>query len=462
MLEKKALQTIKEYKMLQPGDTVLAGVSGGADSISLLYLLYNLKAELGLSSIYIGHFNHMLRKGESDIDQRYVEDQAKKLGLICLTDSKDVAAYAAKNKLSIEDAARRLRYAFYDETAIKTNSNKIVLGHTADDSVETFLMRLLRGAGLKGLTGIPPVRGNIVRPLIKIWRKEIDQYIASLKLVPRIDHTNYESKYLRNRVRLKLIPQLKIYNLNIKEILLQTVLLLTEDYLYMESKTKGAIEDVTISKKENSIELDAKKLRGLEPPIERHLLRTAVEKVKGNLAELTFSHIHDVIKNIDQTERWELHLPDSIFVSGNKNSLIISKDKPKELEKVAYLYNLTVPGEIIIKEAGLKISSSILDAPPEGFEESRDTAYLDFEQVGKKITIRSRKDGDRFYPLGMNGAKKIQDYFVDQKVPQEQRDLIPICEGGGRIIWVVGLRIDERVKIGRKTKKAIKLTSSKI
>jgi tRNA(Ile)-lysidine synthase len=207
MLKNKALQTIKEYKMFQTGDSVLIGVSGGADSISLVHLLFDLKSELGLSSLYVAHFNHMLRKEDSDMDQRYVEDQAKKLGLICLSESCEVSTYAAKNKLSIEDAGRRLRYEFYGKTAGKVGANKIALGHTADDSVETFLMRLLRGSGLKGLTGIPPVRGYIVRPLIKTWRREIDQYIASLKLVPRIDHTNYESKYLRNRVRLKLIPQ---------------------------------------------------------------------------------------------------------------------------------------------------------------------------------------------------------------------------------------------------------------
>ncbi|MFA4967594.1 MAG: tRNA lysidine(34) synthetase TilS, partial [Candidatus Margulisiibacteriota bacterium] len=279
---------------------------------------------------------------------------------------------------------------------------------------------------------------------------------------PRIDHTNYESKYLRNRVRLKLIPQLKIYNLNIKEILLQTVLLLTEDYLYMESKTKDLLTDITIKTKEDSIELDAQKLRELEPPIERHLVRTAIERVKGNLAELAFSHVHDIIKNLDQTERWELHLPDSIYAVGGKNSIIITKEKPKEIEKVSFYHTLSIPGEVEIKEASARIKAEIVESAEVNKEGSENTAYLDFEEIGRELVVRSRKDGDRFFPLGMKGAKKLQDFFVDQKVAQESRDLVPIVEAAGRIVWVAGLRIDERAKVDPKTKKAVRLTLSKI
>ncbi len=460
MIRDKALEAIKEHKMLNPGDSVLVAVSGGADSISLLYLLFSLKEELKLGPLYVAHLNHLIRRNEAQIDQKYVENIAKNLGLLCISESADVEAHAAREKLSIEDAGRRLRYAFYAETAKKVGANRIALGHTADDMVETFLMRLLRGAGLKGLTGIPPVRGNIIRPLIKVWRREIDNYIATLKLVPRIDHTNYESKYLRNRVRLKLIPQLKIYNLNIKEILLQTVLLLTEDYLYMEAKTREALLEIIVKEKEGSLELEAQKLRELEPPIVGHLIRTAIEMVKGNLAELTFSHIHSIIKNLDSSERWELHLPDMLYVIGNRNNLIITKEQPKEPEKVSFHYNLEVPGSIVIEEAKVKITSKILDDLSVG--ESQNTALLDFEETGKELVVRSRKEGDRFFPLGMKGAKKIQDFFVDQKVPASERDLVPIVEAQERIIWVAPFRIDERNKVTKKTKKVVKLTYEKL
>lgn len=457
MIKNKALETIREYKMLEPSDSVLIGVSGGADSISLLYVLVALKDEIGLSSICVAHLNHMMRKEEAELDQRYVENIAKNLGLLCLSESVDVEAYAAQNKLSIEDAGRTLRYLFYNESAKKIGANKIALGHNADDMVETFLMRLLRGAGLKGLTGIPPVRNNIIRPLIRIWRREIETYIASLKLVPRIDHTNYESKYLRNRVRLKLIPQLKIYNINIKDILLQTVSLLTEDYLYMEAKTKEALSAVVTKESEDKIELDAKKLRELESRIVGHLIRIAIEKVKGNLSEMSFSHIHNILKNLDSTERWENHLPGHIFITGSKTNLVITKDKPEEFQKTSFHYTLAIPGEIIIKEANVKISVEIVNEV-KNIEETGNTALLDFDEVGKEIVIRSRKSGDRFFPLGMNCAKKIQDFFVDLKIPIEKRDLIPIIESAERIVWIAGYRIDERVKVTKKTRKAVKLS----
>lgn len=461
MINEKALETIIEYKMFSPGDSVLVGVSGGADSIALLHLLHKYKEALKLSSIYVAHLNHMIRKDDAELDQRYVENISKNLGLICLSESVNVEALAAQKKISVEDAGRQARYAFYFQTIQKVGANKIVLGHTADDMIETFLMRLLRGAGLKGLSGIPPVRGNIVRPLIKTWRKDIDLYIASLKLVPRIDYTNYESKYLRNRVRNKLLPQLKIYNLNIKEILLQTVLLLTEDYLYMESKTKEALKDIIAKEKEGSIELEATKLRALEPPIVGHLIRTAIERVKGNLAELAFSHIHSIIKNLDSTEKWEIHLPDKTYAVGSKNSLIITKETPKEPIRNSFHYTLFVPGEVIVNEGGIKIKAELLDSIPET-DEQQNTVFLDFEETGLELSVRSRKEGDRFFPLGMKNAKKVQDFFVDLKIPSEDRDTIPIVESAGRIVWIAGLRIDDRAKIKKKTKKAVKLTCERI
>ncbi|OGC05208.1 tRNA lysidine(34) synthetase TilS [candidate division WOR-1 bacterium RIFOXYA12_FULL_43_27] len=456
MLKERFLQTIKEYKMIKPKDIVLAGVSGGADSVSLLHLLNEAKEELDFT-LYVAHLNHLLRP-DAEIDQRFVEGLSKNLGLTCISDSVNVAAYAETEKMNIENAARKLRYEFYRNTAQKIGANKIALGHNADDNVETFLMHLLRGAGLKGLTGIPPVRKNIVRPLIKIWRRDIDKYIATLKLVPRIDHTNYESKYLRNRVRLKLIPQLKIYNLNIKDILLQTILLLTEDSLYLEREVKQALQEIITRQSDYELELNLEKLRALDPPVQGHFIRAAIERVKGNLSELAFSHIHDILKNLYSNESWELNLPEKIFVIGTRSKLTITKEKPPLPQKISFRYKLPIPGKVLIEEIGMEIMAEI--ESKKSFQEtepSADTVYVDFDEAGKELLVRSRRDGDRFYPLGMKGAKKLQDFFVDNKINKEDRDRIPIVEAEGRIIWVAGLRIDERVKVTRKTSKVIKL-----
>ena len=209
MIKDEFLETIKEYKLLKKGERVLVAVSGGADSISLLQLLDSCKEKLEIT-LHVAHLNHMIRKGDSQLDVRYVQCLAQNLGIPITVESINVPVFAKERKMSLELAAREIRYAFLERVADKVGAQKIAVGHTADDNVETFLMRLLRGAGLKGLCGIPVKRGRIIRPLMKIWRREIEDYVGSLKLVPRRDYTNYESKYMRNRVRLKLIPQLKI------------------------------------------------------------------------------------------------------------------------------------------------------------------------------------------------------------------------------------------------------------
>jgi tRNA(Ile)-lysidine synthase len=229
----------------------------------------------------------------------------------------------------------------------------------------------------------------------------------------------------------------------------------------MESKTREALSEMIIKEKEGSLEFEAQSLRTLAPPIVGHLIRTAIEMVKGNLAELSFSHINSIVKNLDSTERWELHLPDEIYVVGTKNNLIITKEKPQEPQKISFHYTLPVPGSVVIEEAKVQITSEILE-DAKTLNESPNNAYLDYEETGKEIVVRSRKDGDRFFPLGMKGAKKLQDFFVDQKIQLNDRDLVPVIEAGERIVWVAPHRIDERNKVTKKTKKVIKLTYQKL
>jgi len=454
MIKKKFLETIKEYKMFKPGDQVLVAVSGGADSTALLNLLHQHREELGIS-LHVAHLNHMLRRGEAELDVKFVENLAQRLGIPVSVEAIDISVLAKQEKMGIEETARQARYEFFERAADKIGATKIAVGHTADDNIETFLMRLLRGSGLKGLCGIPPKRGKIVRPLIKIWRREIEDYVGALKLVPRRDHTNYESRYLRNSVRLKLIPQLKIYNLNIKEIILQTVLLLTEDSLYLENKISEVLSEVIISSNTEEIKIDISKLQSLELSLPGHILRMAVEKIKGDLTQLSFTHVHDILGKLEATEKWELHLPGGIFVIGNRGELVICKEKPKIREVKPFRYSLPVPGEIEIPETGRVVRGSFVEEIEKG--NNPDVAFVDYDVLGKEIIIRNKLPGDRFSPLGVKGTKKLQDFFVDEKVPVEERDLIPIVESGGKIIWVAGFRIDEQAKITEKTRKILKL-----
>lgn len=454
MIEDKFLETIKEYEMFAPGDTVLAAVSGGVDSTALLNLLVAHRDKLKLS-LHVAHLNHMLRKGDAELDARFVQGLAQKFNLPVTVEAVDVAALAKQEKLGIEEAARLARYEFFERTARKIGAQRIAVAHTADDNVETFLMRLLRGAGLKGLCGIPPKRGLIVRPLIKAWRREIEDYVGALKLVPRRDHTNYESKYLRNSVRLKLIPQLKIYNLNIKEIILQTILLLTEDNLYLENKAAEALESVQKTGEPGEVRLDLARLKKIEPALRGHLLRLAVARVKGDLNQLAYGHIRAVLEKLAATEKWELHLPGGFFAQGGREELVISRERQPQRETREFKYSLPVPGRVELKEIGRTFSSD--------FAEKLDTAagpnvaYIDHLALGREVVVRSKLPGDRFMPLGLKGTKKVQDFFVDEKVPAEERDSVPVVESGGRIIWLGGWRLDERAKVTERTKKIVRL-----
>jgi tRNA(Ile)-lysidine synthase len=453
MINDKFLESIKEYRMLRPGDTVLVAVSGGADSTALLNLLYANREKLGIT-LHIAHLNHLLRKGDAELDARFVEGMAQRMGIPVIVEERDVAAIAKEEKMGVEEAARMARYDFFEKTAQKIGANKVAVGHTADDNIETFLMRLLRGAGLKGLTGIPPKRGMIVRPLIKIWRREIEEYVGGLKLVPRRDHTNYESKYIRNSVRLKLVPQLKIYNLNIKEIILQTILLLTEDNLYLENEAVEAAAEVLSSQKSGEIKIKIDRLKQLESTIQRYVLRLAVEKVKGDLAQISFGHVRDILDKLEATEKWELHLPDRVFVIGDRGELIVCREKPKTKEIEPYKHLLSIPGEVRLEEIGKTLRGSFVESMERS--ENPAVAFVDYDSLGKEVFVRNKLPGDRFSPLGVKGSKKLQDFFVDEKIPSEERELIPVVESAGKIVWVAGKRLDERAKVTPKTTRIVK------
>jgi tRNA(Ile)-lysidine synthase len=453
MIEKKFLETIKEYQLLEPGDLVLVGVSGGADSTALLHLLHAHQKTLGIS-LQVAHLNHMLRKGVAELDANFVRSLAQKLGLPFTVEAINVEEIAKQKKLGVEEAARMARYQFFEKVAEQIGAQKIAVGHTADDNVETFLMRLLRGSGLRGLCGIPPRRGKIIRPLIKIWRQEIEEYVGKLKLVPRRNHTNYESKYLRNSIRLKLLPQLKIYNLNIKEILLQTILLLTGDYFYLEDEAQKALEQVIASENDQQIVLDLKAFKALPQVLQKYCLRLAVEKIKGDLKQLGFSHFQDILRQLDSTEKWELHFPEEILIIGKEGKLIIGREKAPILAVKSFRYSLPIPGEIEIPEVGKKVRSSFVEKMEKGTNPN--VAFVDYQALGKEVIVRNKVAGDRFCPLGMMGTKKLQDFFIDEKIPLEEREKIPLLESGGRIIWVAGWRLDEHAKVTEKTQKIVR------
>ena len=439
-------------------DRVLAAISGGPDSIALLHILHSSSKELGIT-LRAAHLNHMIRGRDALLDQRAVVSFCKKHSIPLSVKSINVPAMARSQKISLEDAGRRARYEFLEETADRVGASKIAFGHTADDNVETVLMRLVTGAGMRGLLGIPARRGRIVRPLIDSWRSEIEEYCRAHNLKPRIDKSNYDAKYLRNRVRHKLIPLLKTFNPNFKGAIKQMSDTMSADYEYLIGISEKALHGATKKTSRGSISLDIDKLLTYPDSIRRLVLRLAIEGVKGDLENLTLSHVEDISKKLLDNKRWELHLPDGVFALGNGDELEIRSNAPKVAHKLNFKYKMPIPGSITIREAGVKIKAELASKMSHLKLKLKDKncALLDVGKIGSEVVVRSRGEGDRFSPFGFSGTKKLKDYLIDEKVPAEKRDLVPIVESGGRIAWVAGMRIDDRFKVTKDTKKVVRL-----
>jgi len=438
MLEEKVLQTIKKFDMLSFNDRVLIGVSGGPDSVTLLNVLLSLKERYNLS-FFIAHLDHMLRGEESDEDVNFVKNLAQELDLPCEIKSYNLTKIARKEHLTLEEAAREYRYKFYSETAKKFKANKIALGHNADDQVETVLMRFLRGSGLEGLMGIPPVRGKIIRPLIECSRAEIEEYCQEHKIGYRIDSSNKEVIYFRNKIRLELLPSLA--------------------------------KDYEVARRENpeTVIIDLRKFISLPLALKRRIIRKAIEVVKGNLCSISFRHNSEILKLTEyQLGEKEIYLPDDLRVNKIYNKMIIykkriSEDQTDEIP-ATWEHNISIPGKTEIKSLGIKVEIEKLD--PADIRSSlyftrkkskgEFLEFIDYNKVKPPLKLRNRRIGDKFYPLKMKGLKKVKDFFIDNKIPKAYRGLIPILvDSEDQIIWIMGMRLDDRVKINSDTKKVL-------
>ena len=458
MLREKVLKTILEQDLISQGEGVLVGLSGGPDSLALIHILHSLKNRLGIK-LFACHLNHNIRGAAADEDQEFVSSFCRKIGVPLMVETFDVPSFARQNKLSLEDAGRKARYAFFDRVMKKFGAAKIALGHNADDNVETSLMRLITGSGARGLSGIAAKRGNIVRPLIMCWRNEIEAYCKLNGLHPRIDETNLDKKYLRNRIRHELIPLLKKYNPNVKSAISKATELLASDYKYLKDVATKALHGATIKLGGDQMLVDIDKLMMYPEPVAKLVIRLAVEAVKGDLENITFSHIEAIFSKLPDEKKWELHLPSGVFAMGDGDSLEISTVIPIPEEKIYFRYKLGIPGKLFLKEAGLRISAEKISDPSKLDLDlkNKNEALLDLGKLGSNVTVRSRLEGDKFSPLGIAGTKKLKDFFINEKVPPQKKDLVPIVEGKKGIAWVGGMRIDNRFKITGRTKEAVRL-----
>ncbi len=465
-LVQKASRTICNRKMISKDDRLLVGVSGGPDSVALLHLLMELGNRYNLQ-LYIVHLNHMLRGNESEEDARYVRRLAKKLKLPVFTGKRDVRKFAKANKLSLEEAARIQRHEFYEQIADKLNIRKIALGHNADDNAETVLMRLLRGAGEQGLIGIYPIRdiGNlkVIRPLLNIYRREIESFLKEKKINVRTDSSNTDNKFLRNKVRLELIPLLeKSYNQNIKHVLINTADILKEENEYLEEIAEKFYSQAVLGKSNENIQLDISKIRSYPLAIQRRVLRCGIKELTGTLRQITYQHCNEVLKLLNSNLAYgQIDLPNGLAVERLRKELVIRRGKAQNIRSI--IYPVKIHGETLVPELGVKLRCTV-SIKKSNIKLSTQNPYqenFDYDKIKKPVFIRTRKNGDTFQPLGMNGKKKIKDFLIDQKIPQPKKNKVLLLTDKTGIIWLIGLRISERFKVTAKTKQVLKVRFSK-
>jgi len=447
--------------MILPDEKIVLAVSGGPDSIALLYLMNELRDELKCS-FHIAHLDHKLRGSESDEDVRFVADQASKLDMPITIESLDVKNMITP-KESLESGARRIRYDFYERVMFQTHANKVAQGHTADDQVETVIMRFLRGSGSQGLSAIPPIRGNkYIRPLIEISRNEIEEYLQEINVTPRRDSSNLSTEYERNRIRHELLPLLEEkYSPNIKNILQQTADILREDDSFLTELSQKVADDCVEQKDTRHIIIHIPIFRDQHLAMQRRILRLAIESLLGNLLRYDFRHIRDLIDLVNgDSSGKSIGLPRGIVAEKSYDSLILRLGDDIRGQTADYSYLIKVPGRTDIPELGLSIITKLEQTNSLEYSKNRFEKTFDYDGISGDLKIRNRKNGDRFQPLGMSGSKKIKDIFINQKIPKLERNNIPILVDGNNILWLIGYQIDERVKVTTKTKTKLSVTVS--
>lgn len=448
--------------MFSPGDKVIAAVSGGPDSICLLHILYTLQEELNIK-LYAAHINHCLRGEEADKDEEYVKDFCRKHDIECFSRKIDINNLAKERGLSSESAGREARYEFFDELFKELGAQKIALAHNANDQAETVLMRIIRGTGIEGMVGIKPVRGNIfVRPLINIRRESIEAYCEENNLSPRIDKSNLENIYARNKVRLELLPYIKEnFNSDIISALNRLSETISIDNNYLESKALKKYK-IYCSNKEQKVIIDKEAFIEDEAILSR-VIRLALKDVKGSLNNIEKVHIYDLIDLHRLGTGKKLTLPENLIAYNNYGNIEIGLSKIYVNNKNTKEYELTIGEDNYIEQFDINVSIRIIDKNEKiDFKEKDYVKYFNYDKLKEKITVRNRKEGDRFSPFGMKGNKKLKDLFIDLKVPKEERDNIPLICFDDEIAWISGYRISENYKVDKNTKNILEIKIQKL
>lgn len=455
----KLIRFIEDNKLIEKGDGIVVALSGGPDSVCLLHLLNSIKNIFEIKLV-AAHINHMIRGEDADNDEAYCKSICEELNIDFFSKREAVEKYAKENSISSEMAGREIRYKFFNEILEKRKFSKIATAHNANDQAETILMRIMRGTALDGLCGIPVKRDGIyIRPILFMKREEIEEYCKKNELIPRIDKTNKERIYSRNKVRLDILPYMKEnFNPDIIETINRMAGLLRSDNEFIQEYSK---EIFNLCCKVNNEDIIIKQtLFEYNKSVVTRVIRKVLMKVSNNNSDFEMKHIFDVIELHKMGTNKKIDLPNNIIAQNvyGEIHIKIKKDVIENGSEVIILEKDEVLNSGEINFDGYIVKFELIDNKKIiNFTDNKFIKYFNYDKINGNIIIRHRQNGDKIIPLGMTGKKKIKDIFIDMKIPADERSLIPIVELGNDIAWIVGLKVSERYKITKDSNKILKI-----
>jgi len=456
--------------MLHHGDSVLVGVSGGPDSVALLDMLATMRRRKEMRiRLCAGHLHHGMRGADADEDEALVRETAKRWGVQFIARHVDVPALAEKRRVGVEHAGRRARY---DQAACQeVGANKVALGHHADDVAETVLHRIMRGTGIRGLAGIPRVRplspGSpilVIRPLIDLARRDIIAYLSERGLESRFDATNASRDYLRNRIRMDVIPMLEAtYNADIRRALARLARTAWDVDCFVTETAQAALARSGLCEEPGELRVSAAWLAGLPRAVAAEAAREILARLSAHADRFGREHVEALVALAGAEESGRaLTLPVGLRAERQGGDIVLREGPRLEESVAAEPTPVQVPGETPLAAFDGSMRATIVDGGVEELAEFRGNKtrleeMFDQEKVRLPLAVRPRRPGDRFHPLGGPGAQKIQDFMTDHKIRRPDRPRIPIVTMQDEPVWVVGWRMDERVKVREDTRRILHL-----
>ena len=457
MLRQRVRHFARQHALFGADTGVVVALSGGSDSVALAAILHDLHAAGDLRLVGAAHFNHQLRP-DARRDEEFSADVARSLGVPFVADRGDVRARARRERRSIEDAARRERYAFFERARQQLGADVVALGHTRDDQAETFLLRLLRGAGPRGLSSVYPRHGTIVRPVLDCRRVELRSYLAERGMTYVDDATNDDVSIPRNRVRAELLPLLADrFNPAIVDALARAAELSRETWAWLESAADGFANEERAGPRSSS-SLDVARLKAAPLPLCRLVLWRRMNEASAG-RPVSFSHVEAVLQLLE-SDGGGVDAPGHRVE--RRGSVLVLTSTPQGADRRStagpgspvnlFQYPLSIPGEVELAEAGCIVAAEISSAAGAAGAPARSgrgaVALVRRDVCHGALTVRNRRPGDRFRPVGLDGHKKLQDYFTDRKVARTGRDLVPlVVDESNQIVWVAGYGIDEAFRV---------------